>query len=48
MSVRYCGRDFSDEELAIIKLLIEADPARTRADISRLTCQALGWLKPDG
>jgi hypothetical protein len=48
MSVRYCGRDFNNEELANIQRLIDEDPARTRADISRLTCQALGWLKPDG
>lgn len=48
MSVRYCGRDFSNEEVANIQLLIDEDPTRTRANISRLTCQALGWLKPDG
>lgn len=48
MSVRYCGRDFSTEELENIQRLIDEDPARTRTDISRLTCQALGWLKPDG
>ena len=48
MKVRYCGRDFSNEELANIQNLVDEDPARTRADISRLACQALGWLKPDG
>ena len=48
MSVRYCGRDFSTEELENIQRLIDEDPARTRADISRLTCHVLGWLKPDG
>jgi len=48
MSVRYCGRDFSFEEIAEIRRLIAEDSTRTRADISRLTCRALEWLKPDG
>ena len=48
MKVRYCGRDFSTEELANIQNLVDEDPGRTRAEISRLACQALGWLKPDG
>ncbi len=48
MSVRYCGRDFSDEDIANIQHLVDEDPARTRADISRLACQAMGWFKPDG
>jgi hypothetical protein len=45
---RYCGRDFTDPELAQIRQLIADDPNRTRAELSRLTCQALAWLKPDG
>jgi len=45
---RYCGRDFTDQELHQIRTLIAADPNRTRADLSRLTCQALAWFKPDG
>ena len=48
MNLRYCGRDFSDEDMATILQLIDEDPARTRADISRLACQAMGWFKPDG
>ncbi len=45
---RYCGRDFSAQELALIRALIAEDPSRTRADLSRLTCQALHWYKADG
>ncbi len=45
---RYCGRDFSAQELVIIRALIAEDPSRTRADLSRLTCQALHWYKADG
>jgi hypothetical protein len=45
---RYCGRDFSEPELTRIRALIAEDPTRTRADLSRLACQSLHWLKPDG
>ena len=45
---RYSGRDFSAEELASIRALIADNPTCTRAGLSRLTCQALGWYKADG
>jgi hypothetical protein len=45
---RYCGRDFSEAELALVRALIAEDPARTRADLSRLACRALRWLRHDG
>lgn len=48
MNIRYCGRDFSDEDMATIQQLIDEDPARSRADISKRACQTLGWFKPDG
>jgi len=48
MSHRYCGRDFHADEIALIRQLIAEDPARTRAELSRLTCRALQWLKADG
>jgi hypothetical protein len=48
MNPRYCGRDFSQVEFDIIRQMIAEDPTRTRADLSRLTCQALKWYKPDG
>lgn len=28
--------------------MISEDPKRTRAGLSRLACQAIGWIKPDG
>jgi hypothetical protein len=46
--MRYCGRDFSETELTLIRTLIAEDPRRTRAELSRLACQAMHWLKPDG
>jgi hypothetical protein len=48
MSHRYCGRDFHADDMAAIRQLIAEDPARTRAELSRLTCRALHWHKPDG
>ena len=48
MSIRYCGRDFSVQEMKQIRDLIAEDETRSRAELSRLTCQALNWLKPDG
>jgi len=45
---RYCGRDFSAEDLAAIRALIAEHPGANRADLSRLTCQALQWYQPDG
>ncbi len=46
--MRYCGRDFSDAEIERIRSLIAEDGTRNRAELSRLTCQALVWYKPDG
>jgi hypothetical protein len=43
---RYCGRQFTAEELATIRDIIEKE--QSRAKISRLVCQALNWRKPDG
>jgi hypothetical protein len=48
LSHRYCGRPFSAEDLARIRRLIAEAPGRSRAELSRLTCQMLGWYKPDG
>ena len=45
---RYSGRDFSVQELALIRALIADNPTCTRARLSRLTCEALGWYKADG
>jgi hypothetical protein len=48
LSHRYCGRDFPADEIERIRHLIAEDPARTRAELSRLTCRELQWLKADG
>lgn len=43
---RYCGRDFTPAELAVISQLAATLP--TRAEISRAVCDALGWHTPSG
>jgi len=45
---RYCGRNFSAEEIAWIRRLIAADPPLNRAQLSRRVCDELRWLRPDG
>ena len=46
--MRYSGRDFSTEELELIRKLIAEDPSRSRAKLSKITCQLLQWYKIDG
>jgi len=46
--MKYCGREFTDAELAGIRRLLDEDPKRTRWALSRLVCETLGWRKPDG
>ena len=48
MSHRYCGRDFSAEDLHLIVDLIAQVPGLSRTALSQRVCQQLGWLKPDG
>ena len=45
--MRYCGRDFGDDEIARIRGLA-AEPGTTRRAISLRVCAELGWRKPDG
>lgn len=45
--MRYCGREFGDDELACIRRLA-AEPGTNRRAISRRVCEELGWHKPDG
>jgi len=46
--MKYCGREFTDAELAGIRQLLAEDPMMTRWALSRLVCETLGWRKPDG
>jgi hypothetical protein len=48
VSHRYCGREFSAEDLHVIVDLIAQAPGLSRTALSQQVCQQLGWLKPDG
>ncbi len=45
---RYCGRSFTAGEIDRIRCLIASEPKRNRAQLSRVVCDELGWLRPDG
>lgn len=44
--MRYCGREFTGEEVDRIRCLITSDINRTA--ISRIFCKETNWRKPDG
>ena len=44
----YCARTFSRAEITRIRELITSHPQATRAELSRLVCSELHWLRPDG
>jgi len=46
MSVVYCGREFSDEDLDLVRSI--AAELSTRTAIASAVCEALGWRRPDG
>lgn len=45
-TVRYCGRDFSDDDLTLIRRLATTLP--TRRAIADALCDELSWHRPDG
>ena len=46
--MRYCGRRFTSLELNAIRRLITDHPNATRAALSRLVCERLGWRRDNG
>jgi hypothetical protein len=46
--LRYCGRLFTMKEIDRIRQLIASDDKPNRLKLSRLVCDELGWLRPDG
>ena len=45
---RYCGRVFSEADMATIRGILQSPLYPTRATVSRAVCAALDWRKPDG
>jgi len=47
-AVRYCGRSFTHDEIALIRRHIAAEPRPNRAQLSRSVCEELDWVRPGG
>jgi hypothetical protein len=43
---RYCGREFTEQDIALIRRLASALPSRQA--IATAACEELGWYRPDG
>ena len=46
--IQYCGREFTPNELHLIRSLIKNNPLFNRMRLSKEVCRMLQWLKPDG
>jgi len=46
--MRYCGRDFKEDEFTWIRKIIADQPELSRKDLSILFCRTFNWFKPDG
>ncbi len=44
--MRYCGREFTESEMDLIRRLIATGAHRQK--LSRMFCEEVGWRKPDG
>lgn len=46
--MRYCGRQFEQTEIDLIKELLAVQPPLHRAQLSREVCERLNWRRADG
>jgi hypothetical protein len=46
--MRYCGREFTDEDITLIRRLIDNTPGINRQTLSKRFCEEVEWRKPDG
>ena len=46
--LRYRGREITDSDVAFIRALIATHPAASRRALSKLLCEAWGWVQPNG
>lgn len=46
--MRYCGREFSNEEIQWYKRIISDNPGIHRKELSIRFCETFDWRKPDG
>ena len=48
ITYRYCGRLFSSQQIDHIRDLVASDQHYNRAELSRVVCKDLRWLRADG
>jgi len=48
VSVRYCGRDFTPQDLDGIRAIIASPERPHRTAIAEAVCRLFNWVKPDG
>jgi len=46
--MRYCGREFTESDVALLQRLLGDTPGINRSKLSRLFCEAVDWRKADG
>ncbi len=47
-SYRYCGRIFTSKEINWIRELITSEDNHNRFQLSKIVCEKIEWLRPDG
>lgn len=45
---RYSGRDFTPDELALIREVVESCSGLSRKELAQTVCELLGWKRPSG
>ena len=45
---RYYGRDFTAEQMTLLRAIIAGPPMLNRYNLSKAFCRRIGWYKPDG
>lgn len=46
--MKYCGRQFEQAEIEVIRAMIAADQHLSRYRLSAMVCEQLNWRRPDG
>jgi hypothetical protein len=46
--MRYCGREFTEAEIELIRQVLAGQAQLSRAGLSRAVCEQLTWRRPDG
>ena len=46
--MKYCGKEFTPEDLHRIRVIIKENPHKNRTKLSYQVCEEFNWYKPDG